>query len=483
MISRTNPLFYYPEAKKGEPNNSLGGYKKGGYAMKTRILLLPILSILLTPVLLGGCYTMISQTVYERPEVQRPERAVIIERPAPVREVNSSQQDSVAAETDQQVLDAQKDAAAQNYADQYDNRPNEFNNSYGWPEPYLYDSWRYPPGWYGSYIWDPYIFTPHLHFGLMFNTRDPFYWHDPWTFGYNSWYYDSWYSPYYAMYDPWYNNYYDPYYYGGYDYDYGYYGGGGGGGGGEGHYGGIASGPRKIRPDRLAGFGTINTRRSAPAEVTGKTAARTVTAPDKRTPAQGNPPVRQRSLLGEITRRIKDSESYVVTIPNDKSGRPVIQYRDKSSQPEYPKDIKISRQDDKLTDTPPTVSVNRRRIQDATQQRRTGDTNVTQSKNDAPDTQQNNEKAVNRSVTPQNNAPAERVDTSRSTTPSRDTVRTAPSYTPPSSGSSAPSSTPPSYTTPSRGGSTPSYTPRTGGGSSSGGQSRPSDSRSGQRRR
>lgn len=455
--------------------------------MKTRILLLPILSIVMTPVLLGGCYTMISQSVYERPDIQRPERSVNIERPAPVREVNSSQQDSVAAETDQQGIGIQKDFAGQNYDDQYDMRPTGINDYYGFPGPYPYDSWRYPPGWYGSYIWDPYIFTPHLHFGLMFNSGDPFYWHDPWAFGYNSWYNDPWYSPYYAMYDPWYNNYYDPYNYGygGYDYYYGYYGnhGGGGGGGGDGHYGGIASGPRKIRPDRLAGFGISNTRRSAPTEVTGKTTAGTVTAPDKRTPAQANPPVRQRTLLGEITRRIKDSESYVITIPNDVSGRPVIQYRDRPSQPEYPKDIKISRKDDPEAGAQAAVSENRRRIQDVTQRRRARETDVTQSKSDAPNTEQNNEKAVSRSVPPQNNAPAERVDTSRSTTPSRETVRTAPSYTPPSSGNSAPSFTPPSYTTPTRGGSTPSYTPPSGGGSSSGGQSRPSDSRSGQRRR
>jgi len=449
--------------------------------MKTRILLLPILSIVLAPVLLGGCYTMISQSVYERPDIQRPERSVIIERPAPAREVNSSQQDSVAAETDQQGLGSEKDVAGQNYDDQYDTRSPGINSYYGWPEPYPYDSWRYPPGWYGSYIWDPYIFTPHLHMGFMYNTWDPFYRHDPWAFGYNSWYYDPWYSPYYAMYDPWYYNSYDPWYYRGYDYDYGYYGnyGGGGGGGGDGRHDGVAQGPRKIRLDRLAGFGAfantrgvyapdnsvsgntaagaggavqvnrrtardgfgiISTRRSAPTEVTGKTTAETVTAPVKRTPAQGNPPVRQRTLPGVMTRRIKDSESYVITIPNDDSGRPVIQYRDQQTQSDYQKDIRISREN-------------------------------------------NNEKTVNRSVPPQNNTPAERVDTSRSTIPSRDTGRTAPSYTPPSSGSSAPSSTPPSYTPPSSGSSAPSYTPRTGGGSSSGTQSRPSDSRSGQRRR
>jgi hypothetical protein len=470
-----------------------------GSDMKTRKLLLPILLMVLAPVLFGGCYTMISQTVYARPEAQIPERAVNM----PVRDRNSSQEDSLAADTGEE----QKD-----YAQIDDNRydyPNDFNGPYGMPGPYPYDSWRYRPGFYGSYIWDPYIYTPHLHFGLLFNSGDPFYWHDPWFFGYNSWndsfYYDPWYSPYYSLYDPWYDSYYGSYYYGGgYDYYHRYHGGRGGGI--YGHRDGFALGPRIVRQDRLAGFGAyantrgvyapdnsvtgntadrtggavqinrrtagagsvmINTRRNSSTEVIGKTTAGTITPQENSTPARENPLVRQRTRQGEMTRRVSDSESYIMTIPNDNSGRPVVQYRDPQVQLTDPKDIKITREDEPVQANQPAVSENRRQDQNMAQRRRSGETQAAQPRNDnTSQPAQNTERAVTRPAPTQNDTPSERVNTSRSNTPSRDTGRSTPSYTPSN-----------------RGNSTPSYTPRSGGGSSSGGQSRNTSSRSGGRRR
>jgi hypothetical protein len=494
------------------------------FTMKTLTKILPVMVVVLAAFLLSGCYTTISQSVYVRPVAQFPDEGAI-QKSVPINEDNVSQEDSVAVSTDQEESEADNEAVEQDNREQYQDdsgqytyRPHMDNDYYNGP--YAYDDMRYRPGLYGSYIWDPYYYTPHINFGISYNSWDPFYWHDPWAFGfrfsyydpwfYNSWYYNPWYTPYYAMFDPWYYSGYNYGYYGGYGYDsWHHYGN---------HHGGrqddYASGPRYTRQDRLAGFGaysssggiythinsspektavrspsegpvtrvgnrdgfgTINTRRGSNAGTSQKSASGTVAAPEKRTVSHDNSTTRQRVQPGGMIRRGSSQGNYTIVIPDDGSGRPVVKYRDENSQPQYQNDIRIKRQTEPdEAAVREAASANSRRAPDFSQIRRTRAVTIPQSGNTQVDNSSDTDRAVSRPAPAQNSTPAQTSSTEKTQSytpsPSRDSGR--------DSGRSTPS-----YSTPSRGGSSPSYSPRSGGGSSSGSQGRSSGSRSGGRRR
>ena len=472
--------------------------------------------VVLAPLLLCGCYTMISQTVYARPEVQIAGHADAVEETAPADDDAVSEDDSGDVETDQQGSEAEDDNVAQDgdneYKDVY-NYGQPVSNPYYYESPfgnYYYDM-RYRPVWSGSYIWDPYPFTPHLHFGMTYNSWDPFYWHDPWVFGFNydPWYY-SWYSPYYSMYDPWYYNRYSSWndnWYGGYDNW--HYGSGHGGG----NHDGYSTGLQYARQDRLAGFGaysssggiitsvnattgktasetggvqsgtrvgsrggfgTSNTRRSGTTGITEKSTAVKAATSEKNTVLQDNSTTRKRTNTGGMIRRGSSTESYTITIPNDDSGKPLVQYRDQKNETGYQKEIRISRQAESTEEnTSNTTSVTRRSTRNGTQARRARVVNSTQTGSSSSDnTSGSSETVAGRSETAKNSTSSESGETNRTYSPSpsrRDTGGTEKSTG--------------SYSTPSRGGSSSSYSPRSGGGSSSGSQTRSSGSRSGGRRR
>ncbi|MHB9028943.1 MAG: hypothetical protein ACYC9O_09250 [Candidatus Latescibacterota bacterium] len=338
--------------------------------VKREHILLALIATALT-VLTAGCYTVVDTAAGRGPATVERERIVYVER-EPAQTGGGSAQELEGEEYVEEEEDGEEyqsvedpDARPGLNQDKYLRKYTEYEDSDGKTiiKNYYYDD---EPGWYSSWYsrygydpwyWDtcirPYRFRPYIHIGYAY---DPFIWDSwYWNVGWSGGWYDPWH-----WHEPWYWQpgwayAYNPWYYHGYDHW--YYGGGGSGGGSNGGGGDVVSGPRKIRPDRLAGFGsgrgnggivstgglttekttpgeavngrtvrrdnrdgfgTENSRRRSPVEVTsgttekpaGETAGTVTTSGRRRNTENAETPTHQRVRSGETTRRVRsDNEA------------------------------------------------------------------------------------------------------------------------------------------------------------------------------
>ena len=177
-------------------------------------------------VFMSGCYTVVSRTT---PPERVTSRAEAVEETTPAEDENVSDGQDEYASDDQ---NSDNEEVSENDADNRDNRTfgirsdrytrtngdssTEYrdsdgktiiNNYYDYPV----TDYRYTRYGYGYDPWDwcatPYYWGSHFRVGIVYDPWDPFYWHDPWSWGFGG----GWYSSYYWN-DPW-------YYGGGYGWD------------------------------------------------------------------------------------------------------------------------------------------------------------------------------------------------------------------------------------------------------------------------
>lgn len=522
--------------------------------VKKEHYLLALMATALT-VLTAGCYTVVDTAAGRGPAAVERERIVYVERvPAHTEEVSAEEIEAEDAEEYEYEAEAERDASGPGLQqDKYLRKYTQYEedggrtiiNNYYYDEPEWYNTW-YSRYWYDPWYWDtcirPYRYRPYVHIGY---TYDPFYWDTwSWNVGWSWGWYEPWHwhEPWYwhtgwaYAYNPWY---YRPWYY--YNYDHWYHGGGGGGNGG----GDVVNGPRKIRPDRLAGFGsgrgtggivttggstteksvpgetvngrtmrrdsrdgfgTVTSRRRSPVEVTSGTTEKpagetsgTVT-PSRRGRDTGDTEnsTHQRVRSGETTRRVRSETPETLLDRVSRSGRSQNDAQvDGTARVE--RQTPENRNGENTVRKPSGENSDRRRPQTRVWIRRDSGEYNNEARSGKTGSEESTSREVTRRSAPQSDSGNRSSDNSSEGTVQRRSSDNSSSerVSRPSSSSSgrSGSSTPSvSRSTPSSGRSSGVSSGRSSGGSSggssgrssgrsSGGNSRPSTSQSGSRRR